>query len=309
MSSAQPGAGLLLNTVWRGSPPPDPSPAELAAAVALARRNQVVGALVRAYPWRLRDERRAIELSACAFRRGLREASRRLAEAGVRHTSIEAAAIEDSLNDHFNLVVRETDWQSAIDALRPAAARIRAHPRGRDTLIIQPRSGPAIHLHRSLSWLDVGVLAADELDERAASTTAGPWMVPDAADVLLIRMAHVAFQTLELTLADALRFRDPLTQPLLDQAAGRAAAGGWGSGLLALAVVTRNLVEALDAGRTPALPRPLPVTTSYRVCAEHAASAWSARRRRAAVRELMLRPGLVAAERRRAVARSLHLMR
>lgn len=299
----QRGTDLLLNTVWRATAPPDPEPSELAAALSLAQRNQVVAPLARAYPWRLVRERRAIEAATRDFRQGLREASRRLAAASIRHTSIEAGASEVDLSGHFNIVVREADWEAAIDALRPTAAWISAHPNGRDTLLIQPRSGPAVHLHRSLSWLDVGVLAADDLDRRATPAAAGPWLVPDPADVLLIRLAHVAFQTLELTLADALCFRDQRTQPLLQQAAERAAAGGWGAGFLALTAAARDLVDALDAGEAPLLPRPLPVTTSYRVGAEHAASTWSARRRRAAVRELLLRPGLVVAERRRTVTR------
>lgn len=292
--------GFLVNAVWRGLPPDEPDDRTLAAALVVARRNEVSGRLARACPERLAEELRAVAAASRAFREALSAASGRLAAAQVPHVLIKADPSGDHVYGNFDLVVAPGGWDRAIAALDGWAVRRSVHPLEREKLLLHPADGPAAHLHRSVSWFDVPVLTAEELLRDAVPSPDGPWRVPDPPGTLLVALAHVAFQTLELTLAELLALRPLLTEPVVAQARERAAAGGWAAGFELAVAEARELARRLDAGRPARLPHPLPVALSCRVGVEHAAAGWATGRRLSAARELGLRPVLIAAKRRRA---------
>jgi hypothetical protein len=291
---------LLTAVAWTGRPGPAAAEATLAAAVALARRNQVEGRLAAAYPERLAGELARVREATGAFAHNLAEAARRLAAAGVTPVLIKADPAEAYVYTNFDLVVGDDGWAAAVAALAPWGSRTSAYWLERDKLLVHPADGPAAHLHRSVAWFGIPVVPTDRLRARARPAGGGLWRVPDPVDALRITCAHAVFQNLAFDLSELRGLRGPLADAdLVAAARDEAAAEGWRRGFEAAVATATVAIGRLDRGRPVPLPVPLAGLAGLAAGAEHALHLAARGHPVLAGRELALRGPLVAAKRRR----------
>ena len=293
---------LLHDTVWRGAAPRDVPDDVLAAALALARRNRVEATLARAYAPRLSQEAASLDAHSQAFRRNLRASSVVLRAAGVVPILIKADPALDYVYSNFDLVVGEDCWDPAVTALRSWTSREWGHPLERDKILFAPESGPAVHLHRSVGWFEVPIISAESgLRDRARYDDDAGCLIPARHDRLRIVLAHAAFQNLALDLADLCEIRDLAHDDAVAAALREARIEGWGRAFGAFLAWSARLIRHLDAGEPLASPAPAPVGPALGAGLEHARASASRNRLATAAREVVLRPVLVAAKRRRFV--------
>ncbi|MFF7790418.1 hypothetical protein [Streptomyces sp. NPDC007991] len=289
---------LLVDAVWRG----DAGPADDAAlrrALSLARDNQVEGRLARAYPRQLADVVAEVDTANELFRENLVEVTGRLRAAGIPTVLIKADLSGDYVYGNFDLVVPDGRWEAACDALDGWYVERSTYWLERSTkVLLEPRSGPAAHLHAAVSWFGVPVLPTRRLFERAAPD-GGAWLMPRPSDELRIWLAHGLFQNLSLDLSELFAVRDLLAPDIVAEARREAAREGWLAGGDRALAVAVGAIRRLDEGTPVRLPVPLPVGASLRVGAEHALHLLRHGRTRVAAREAALRVPLVVAKRRR----------
>ncbi|MFI8962795.1 lipopolysaccharide biosynthesis protein [Streptomyces sp. NPDC053493] len=307
---------LLVDAVWRDRPGPA-TDAELLGALAVARRNQVEGVLARAYPERLAATRAEVAAATGLFRRNLAESTARLRAAGIPAVLIKADLSGDYVYGNFDLVVPDGHWRRAQEALAGWYVRRERYWLERSTkVLLDPPSGPAAHLHTSVSWFGVPVVPTDRLfaraappngdgrtdartDGRADARTDGrgaAWLVPCPADRLRIWLAHALFQNLTLDLSELLALRALLTPEVVAEACREAGREGWAAGGGRALDTALDAMARLDRGEPVPLPVPLPVATSLRAGAEHSGHLLGQGRVRAAAREASLRVPLVVAK-------------
>ena len=272
----------------------------LAAALAVARENRVERAVVEAHPGRLGPELARLDGDRASFRDALAASGAALEAAAVPACLIKVDPDDDLGYENFDVVVPLEDWPEALGALAGWADGTSRHRLERDKRFVHNPHGPDLHLHSRVSWYEVPVIDAAPLLARAATAIPG-FGVPAPADRLRTLLAHAAFQTLCLDLRDLRDLRELLDAGVVDEARPLARSEGW-AGLFEHALaVGRAAVGELDAGRTPRLPAPLSGHVALARGGRHVA--YLARRRpRAALRELALRPALVAAKLRRGIA-------
>jgi hypothetical protein len=291
---------LLVAVAWTGGPAPAADDAILAAAVTLARRNQVEGRLAGAYPDRLAGELARVREATGAFERNLVAATRLLRAAGVTPVLIKADPAEAYVYTNFDLVVGDDGWPAALAALAPWGVRTSAYWLERDKLLVHPADGPAAHLHRSVAWFGIPVVPTDRLRERVRPAAGGGWRVPDAVAALRITCAHAVFQNLAFDLSELRGLRGPLADgDLVAAARAEAAAEGWRHGFEAAVATATTAIRRLDQGRPVPLPVPLGGLAGLAAGAEHAAHLAARGRLLLAGRELALRGPLAMAKRRR----------
>ncbi|MDQ0717736.1 O-antigen/teichoic acid export membrane protein [Streptomyces luteogriseus] len=289
---------LLVEAVWRGNARPA-GDAALRHALRLARDNQVEGRLARAYPRQLADVLTEVGTANELFRENLVEVTGRLYAAGIPTVLIKADLAGDYVYGNFDLVVPDGRWEAACDALEGWYADRSTYWLERSTkVLLEPRSGPAAHLHTAVSWFGVPVLPTRRLFERAAPA-GGAWLVPRPADELRIWLAHGLFQNLSLDLSELFAVRKLLAPDIVAEARREAVREGWAAGADRALAVAVGAMRGLDEGTPVRLPVPLPVGASLRVGAEHALHLLRNGRARAAAREAALRVPLVVAKRRR----------
>jgi hypothetical protein len=290
---------LLVAAVWRGDPRPAGDTA-VRHALALARDNQVEGRLARAYPRQLADVVTEVATANALFRANLSEVTGRLDGLGIPTVLVKADLTGDNVYGDFDLVVPEGRWKAACDALEGWYVHRSEYWLERSTkVLLEPRHGPAAHLHTAVSWFGVPVIPTRRLFERAVPD-GGPWLVPHPADELRIWLAHGFFQNLSLDLSELLALRDLLPAPdVVAKARREAAREGWPTGADRALTVATEAMRRLDHGLPVRLPVPLPVAASLRVGGEHALHLLRHGRPRAAVREAVLRAPLVVAKKRR----------
>jgi hypothetical protein len=299
-SASVAGQRLLVAAAWADQPSPAAGDATLAAALRLARRNQVEGRLARAYPERLAGELTRVQAAAAAFRRNLLAVAGLLWTAGAQPLLIKADLVEDYVYSNFDLVVGDDRWGAAVDALRSWGTRTSGHWLEPDKLLVHPADGPAAHLHRSVSWFGVPIIPTERLRARARPAGRGDWWVPAPADALRITLAHALFQNLSLDLSELLTLRGLAADGGLVQAArSEAATEGWRRGFDVALAAASAAMDRLDAGETIPLPWPLATRDSLLAGVEHAGHLARRTRLGLAGRELALRVPLLAAKRRR----------
>ncbi|MFE0698880.1 lipopolysaccharide biosynthesis protein [Streptomyces sp. NPDC058872] len=293
---------LLVDAVWRDRVRPA-GDEELRGALVTARRNQVEGRLARAYPRQLAGTLGEVEDSTALFRRNLVAATERLRAAGIPTVLIKADLSGDYVYGNFDLVVPPGRLREAQEALEGWYAHRETYWLERTSkVLLQPPSGPAAHLHRSVSWFGVPVVPTERLFARAVPPEEGDgcaWLTPCPPDRLRIWLAHALFQNLTLDLSELLALRPLLRPGVLAEAHREASLEGWGtSGREALATAVAAMAR-LDRGEPVPLPLPLPVRTSLRVGVEHARHLLGSGRVGPAVREAALRVPLVTAKKLR----------
>jgi O-antigen/teichoic acid export membrane protein len=289
---------LLAEAVWRGRPRPI-GEAALRHALSLARDNQVEGRLARSYPQQLADVLTEVDTANALFRRNLREVTDRLRDAGIPTVLIKAGLATHHVCGDFDLVVPEGRWQAARDVLESWCVGRSTYWLERSTkVLLDPRHGPSVHLHRAVSWFGVPVMSTSRLFDRA-TPGGGAWLVPRPADQLRIWLAHGLFQNLSIDLSELLALRDLLLLEILDEARREAAREGWLAGYEHALVVVAEAMRRLDQGAPVSLPVPLPAATSLQVGAEHALHLLRNGHLGVATREAALRVPLVVAKRRR----------
>jgi hypothetical protein len=294
---------VLAAAVWHRRTAADVDDEVLAAAHALARRNEVEGLLARMHPDRLRDALTDVEERSNAFRRNLRQVGDRLSAAGLQPILIKADPAADYEYSNFDIVVGRDGWAPAIRALEGFFERVSSDVTEPNKLILHPRHGPAAHLHAAVSWFNVPAVSLAGLRARAIRRPDESWWTPAPPDALRIALAHAAFQTLAFDLRDLLGLRALLTErDVVRDAQHAAASEGWSRGHRMVLRAAMDAMRRLDAEEAVALPRPLPVTAAILVAAEHASHLWRTRLRTEAVREALLRPALIATKRVRAAA-------
>ncbi|MGW0121214.1 hypothetical protein [Streptomyces sp. NPDC003327] len=308
---------LLVEAVWRGRVRPA-GDEELRAALAAARLNQVEGRLARAYPRQLAGTLCEVELATGLFRRNLVESTGLLRAAGIPTVLIKADLGGDYVYGNFDLVIPPGRLAAAQDALTGWYAHRSTYWLERTSkVLLEPPTGPAAHLHGSVSWFGVPVVPTERLFARAeradgsgradsggrvdgaGRVDGGGWLTPCPADRLRIWLAHALFQNLTLDLSELLALRDLLDGDVLAEARAEAAREGWSAGGAAALATAVDAMARLDRGEPVPLPLPLPVRTSLRVGAEHSGHLLGDGRVRAAAREAALRVPLVVTKRLR----------
>ncbi|MCF1644823.1 lipopolysaccharide biosynthesis protein [Streptomyces indiaensis] len=289
---------LLVEAVWRDNPLPA-GDAALRHALRIARDNQVEGRLARAYPGQLADVVTEVDTANELFRENLTEVTGRLYAAGIPTVLIKADLAGDYVYGNFDLVVPDGCWEAACDVLDGWYVDRDTYWLERSTkVLLEPRSGPAAHLHTAVSWFGVPVMPTSRLFERAVPS-GGAWLVPCPADELRIWLAHGLFQNLTFDLSELFALRKLLAPDVVAEARHEAAGEGWAAGGDRALAVAVGAMRRLDEGAPVRLPVPLPVGASLRVGTVHALHLLRHGRARVAAREAALRVPLVVAKRRR----------
>lgn len=239
------------------------------------------------------------------------ELGRLLGEAGVAAVLIKSGLEgRDPFDDRplaaveygdIDLVAGAEAWDAALSALRrwgraEAPARFEPHK-----AIVRPAVGPAAHLHREAEWFGVPVITIEALRARASPMPNG-LLLPSPRDAIVLLVAHAVFQTLELTLADLLEMRRLASVGAIDDARIVARAGGWEDAFGHAVRRASATIAALDRGALPAVPVSIAGVPALLDGWRHAANLARRRKPMLALRELALRPCLVAAKVRRAAA-------
>ncbi|SCL24174.1 hypothetical protein GA0070624_2871 [Micromonospora rhizosphaerae] len=267
----------------------------LALALREAERNQVQGLLARACPDRLSGLLRSVEEATGQFRYNLAVATARLRDAGVRPVLIKADPDGDYVYTNFDLVVGD-QWEAARDALAGWYVRTSAHSLEPDKLLLHPARGPAAHLHRTVSWFGIPVVAADRLVADAGEAAAG-WLVPSPDDQLRIWLAHAVFQNLAFDLSELMAIRSLLRPETVAEAEEEAQREGWRGAFTAALRTARQAIRRLDDGDPLPLPVPLPASASIAVAREHVRHLARTGQGAAARREVVLRGPLTMVKR------------
>jgi len=285
---------VVSAAVWRGEAMPVDD-AVLAAAVSEAKRNQVQGLLARAYPRQLSGLLRSVEAATAEFRHNLTVVTSRLRNAGVRPILIKADVGGDYVYTNFDLVVGE-QWNVAHGALADWHVATSGHPLEPDKVLLHPASGPAAHLHRTVSWFGIPVIPADRLAARAVMSPGG-WLQPAPAEQLRIWLAHGVFQNFAFDLSELLAIR-PLLQPdVVAEAGDEARREGWRAAFGEALRTVRRAVGRLDDGDDVLFPVPLPASASIAVACEHVRHLVRTGQSAAARREAILRGPLAMVKR------------
>jgi hypothetical protein len=290
---------LLVASLWRGEKL-EAGDATVRRAFALAQRNQVDGRFARLFPGPLSYELAEVERADRMFRQNLDAACGLLRRRSIDPVLIKAPPPGPYTYGNFDLVVGEDRWHDAVEALRPWARRFSARPLERTKLLVWPESGPAAHLHQSVSWFDVPVINARQLRAHAVRETPAAPLVPTAVDEVRILLAHAVFQNLALDLSELLRLRVLLRDGVsAGDAIDRARSEGWRRGCERAFSFATATIHALNVGHVVRLPAPLPILDAVGAGFEHAMNLVRGGKRAAGVREALLRPALVGAKRRR----------
>ncbi|MFJ9723879.1 lipopolysaccharide biosynthesis protein [Streptomyces sp. NPDC101209] len=296
------GARLLLDAVWRH----DVRAAgeeELRGALAVARDSNTEALLARCYPRQLAETVAEVEERDASFRTSLREATERLLAAGIPSVLIKADGPGEHVGGDFDLVVPDGRWAAAADALSGWSVRRERYWLERSTkVILWPRSGPAAHLHASVCWFGVPVMANDRLFARALAADDRPWLEPRPADRLRIWLAHALFQNLSFELSELLAIRPLLRPDVMAEAWWESVREGWGTAHSQALATAMEAVGRLDRGEFVALPVPLPARVSLHVAVEHVPRLMREGRIEGAVREAALRLPLYVTKSRKAGA-------
>ncbi|MFF9852534.1 lipopolysaccharide biosynthesis protein [Streptomyces litmocidini] len=291
---------LLVDAVWRNRVRPAGGE-ELLRALAAARRNQVEGLLARAYPRQLAATLDEVERATALFRRNLVESTDRLRAAGVPTVLIKADLSGDYVYGNFDLVVPPGRLPAAQEALDGWSAHRSVYWLERTSkVLLEPPTGPAAHLHGSVSWFGVPVVPTERLFARAerpvhadGEADGYAWLTPCPSDRLRIWLAHALFQNLTLDLSELLALRPLLRPEVIAEACREAAREGWSASCRAALALAVEAMARLDRGEPVPLPLPLPVWTSLRAGAEHSGHLLGTGRVRTAAREASLRIPLV----------------
>ena len=166
-------------------------------------------------------------------------------------------------------------------------------------MLFYPSQGPAVHLHREVAWFDVPAIPTDELLRDAHRPTGSPCLLPSPIVALRILLAHAVFQNLALTLGDLRTFRVLAGEVDVAEAGSQAGREGWGRGFRDARRTVEWAIQRLDRLEAVPLPLPLSIPQSLLGGFEHALYLARAGSLPYAIREILLRPALVAAKRRR----------
>lgn len=289
---------LLIEAVWRGQAR-DVTESDLEAALILARRNQVEGLLARAYPQQLPHVLTEVRLANGLFVDQLHQVTSRLQQAGIPGVLIKSSLPNECVREDFDLVVRERQWDGLFAALDGwYAYRSRYWLERATKSHLWPPSGPALHLHASVSWFGIPVIPTERLFARAGRNELG-CLTPAPADRLRIWLGHALFQNLSLDLSELIAVRDLLRPGIVRGARREASLEGWDAGFRQALASASAAISRLDGGLPVRLPVPLPTSLSMRAGAEHVTGLYHAGQTRAAAREAALRVPLVIAKKTR----------
>jgi hypothetical protein len=269
----------------------------LSAALDLARRNRVAGRLARVFPDRLSAEIEAADTANRELRVNLATVSQLLRSAGIDAVLVKFDQKADAEYGNFDLVTGDDGFAMTREALRTWTVRTSRHPLEPDKVLLHPRSGPAAHIHRGLSWFGIEVISAPQLRAEATIGIAG-LLVPGHAEALRSHVAHGCFQNLAYDLGELISIRALMTPEVMELALRRAVREGWGRSFSAALTTVRLACDRLDAGLPVRLPVALPVTDAASAGVEHAMRQLRRGHVASAARELGLRGPLLIAKRR-----------
>ncbi len=311
-SLAHSATRMMVAAAWHSHRLPAEGVQVLALSRQLARRHLVERRLLDTY----RDSfppsaHRELEVQEDMLWANLSGAALRLQRAGVETVFIKSGlegidggsgrrpAVPLAEYGDFDLVVGADGWDAAHGALEGWGQPDKPHPLEPHKLVLRPERGPAAHLHRDAEWFGVPVIPASELRARARPLPELPGiLLPTPADALRLWVAHAVFQNLAFDLLELLEVRRLAESDTVAQASDLAAYEGWGGAFADALAVARRAIAELDDGGLPRLPFPLPAVSSLLHGWRHATRLLVCGRGWPAVRELALRPALVAAKRR-----------
>ena len=293
-------ARLLLDAVWRH----DVRPAgddELRRALAAARDTNTQALLAHCYPEQLAETVAEVAEREAAFRSNAHDATERLLAAGIPSVLIKADGPGEHVGGDFDLVVPDGQWAAAATTLSPWCVRRERYWLERSTkVLLWPPSGPAVHLHASVSWFGVPVMSNGRLFARAVAADDRPWLEPCPADRLRIWLAHALFQNLSFELSELLAIRPLLRPDVMAEARRESAREGWGTAHSQALATAAETVGRLDRGEFVALPVGLPARVSLHVAVEHTPRLLREGRIKEAARQVALRVPLCVAKSRKA---------
>jgi hypothetical protein len=311
---AEEATRVMVAAAWHGRALPEVGEQVLALSQRLARRHLVERRLLNAYRQRFSaSAHRRLDLQEDRLWANLSEVARRLRGARVEavfiKSGLEAAAAATGAEragpaapeyGDFDLVVGAEGWRAALGALEGWGKPEPPPALEPHKLMIQPEHGPGAHLHRDVEWFGVPVISAPELRARSRPLPElDGLLLPTTSDELRLWVAHAVFQNIAFDLSELLevdRLADPDT---VAEAQELAAREGWGGAFADALACAQRAAGELDAGGMPALPLLLPTLPSLIHGWRHAGRLFGAGRHGLALREIVLRPALVTAKRRR----------
>jgi hypothetical protein len=296
--TVQPGVPLLMDAVWNGKTPPATFPG-LRRPLALARRNHVEGELARAYPHELPHVLAEVGITGKLLERNLGQVADRLRQAGIPAVLIKAEPPGRCVRHDFDLVVDSRYWHGTFAALAGWYVHRSTYWLEKSSkALLFPAVGPALHLHASVSWFGVPVVATGRLLARATGNALG-CLSPAPVDELRIWLAHAVFQNLALDMSELLAIRELMDPALIGAARAEAIAEGWPAGFELALAATHEAIDCLDGGVPVALPVLLPLPLSLTVGAQHSFHLLRTGHPRAGTQAAALRMALIAAKYRR----------
>ncbi len=259
----EPAASLLVDAVWRRTPP-KATDAELWPALDAARRNRVEGCLARAYPAQLAGVLAEAHGADRLFALHVGQVTGCLRHAGIPAVLIPAGTPGDHIGASVEMVVVERDWRRALAALAGWYGHRSTYQFGNSTTaVLDLAAGFELRLHTSVSWFGVPELPTDRLLSRA-SRNSGGLLVPAPADYLRIWLAQALFQDLGLDLSRLMTLRSLLRPAVVMHARAEARREGWHAGFADALAVAEAAIDRLDRGLPVTLPVPLPLSAVLR---------------------------------------------
>lgn len=289
-----------MEAAWNGRRVEEVDQRLLRDALRLARSHQVEEPVARLYAGSAPNEAlKRLELQAQLFTANLLEATSKLAKAGVPPLLIKADPNHVFEYDNFDLVVGADGWDRAVQTLAEWGPRRRVHLLEPGKMLLYPAFGPAAHLHREVSWFGIPAFSTERLRAGATYSAGVPYLLPAPADSLRLWVGHAVFQNLAFLLSELLSLRALFTPGLVAEARRGAAQDGWQGAFSTAVDIAEAAVADLDRGVLPRLPVTIPPGEGLLMGWRHSAHLLRVGRPATALRELLLRPALVVAKRRR----------
>lgn len=251
----------LIDAIWREDVP-ERSEEQLNDLLALGRLNGVEGKLAQLYPAQLSSVLSEVQMASHGYAGVLREAGRRLREAGIPAVLIEEGFSGFRSRGNIDLVVPRRYWRQIVRVL-PDKDSIYIEKIER--ILFLPPAGPSVYIYPDLSWLGAQFLATNRLLARAVRTGNGV-LIPSRVDYLRILLGHALFRQRDIDLSQLLLLWGLMRRPAVIMAArAEADQEGWLPRFDDMLALVGDSINRMQQRQEIELPVRVPVFESRRM--------------------------------------------
>ena len=245
----------LIDAIWRENIP-ERTPGQLNDLLTLGRLNGVEGKLAQLYPTELASVLSQVRGATYLYSGVLREAGRRLRNAGIPAVLIEEGLSGFRSRGNIDLVIPREYWKR-ISRLLPDQDSVYIEEIER--IIFHPSYGPSIHIHPDLSWLGTNFLSTHRLIARAIRTQGGI-LVPSRPDYLRILLGHALIRQSPLDLSQLVVLWGLMRRPaVIVTARAEAEEEGWLPRFDDMLALASSSINRIHQGQEIELPVRLPM--------------------------------------------------